>query len=342
MLNTALIGLGRIGWVYHLPEILKHREYHLCAIADVDPSRLTEADEKCDARKYTDYREMLQKERPDVVVIASPTPFHKEQAIQAMREGCSVILDKPMASDLDSAKEIAAAAAEYQQKITVYQPHRFLALATVVKRVLDTGVLGEIFQIRRCASNYVRRNDWQSLKKYGGGMLNNFGSHYIDQLLFFSGEKINKVFCQLNRIATLGDAEDVVKILLQTENGMILDIDINQAAALPPEPLLIYGKYGAAKVQTDASGNESLLVRYYDPTELPACILKDSLTGPDRRIPPETIPWKEETYPILAKDNIDYYQKCAQYFNGQAESPVPLGETLQVMELIDSCRRAAE
>lgn len=128
MLNTALIGLGRIGWVYHLPEILKHREYHLCAIADVDPSRLTEADEKCDARKYTDYREMLQKERPDVVVIASPTPFHKEQAIQAMREGCSVILDKPMASDLDSAKEIAAAAAEYQQKITVYQPHRFWRL----------------------------------------------------------------------------------------------------------------------------------------------------------------------------------------------------------------------
>ncbi len=270
MLKTALIGLGRIGMAYHLPEILKHPEYRLIAVADVDPSRLEEASALSGARGYVDYREMLRKEELDLVVIASPTLFHKEQAVAAMAAGCGVILDKPMAADLSSTREIAAAAETYGRRITVYQPHRFFALSTVVRRVLDSGVLGEVFQMRRCTSNYVRRSDWQALKKYGGGMLNNFGSHYIDQLLYFSGETVKKVFCRLQCVATLGDAEDVVRIVMETEKGAVLDVDINQAAAIYPEPLLIHGKYGAARLEKDSEGKEVLHVRWYDPKELPS------------------------------------------------------------------------
>ena len=111
---------------------------------------------------------------------------------------------------------------------------------------------------------------WQALKKYGGGMLNNFGSHYIDQLLYFSGETVKKVFCRLQCVATLGDAEDVVRIVMETEKGAVLDVDINQAAAIYPEPLLIHGKYGAARLEKDSEGKEVLHVRWYDPRELPS------------------------------------------------------------------------
>lgn len=342
MLKTALIGLGRIGMAYHLPEILKHPEYRLIAVADVDPSRLEEASALSGARGYADYREMLRKEELDLVVIASPTLFHKEQAVAAMAAGCGVILDKPMAADLSSAREIAAAAETYGRRITVYQPHRFFALSTVVRRVLDSGVLGEVFQMRRCASNYVRRSDWQALKKYGGGMLNNFGSHYIDQLLYFSGETVKKVFCRLQCVATLGDAEDVVRIVMETEKGAVLDVDINQAAAIYPEPLLIHGKYGAARLEKDSEGKEVLHVRWYDPRELPSAQLLDSLTGPDRRLPQETFPWKEEFHPILPEDEADYYALCARYFTGVGPAPVPLEETIRVMELISACREAAD
>lgn len=209
----------------------------------------------------------------------------------------------------------------------------------MVRRVLDSGVLGEVFQMRRCASNYVRRSDWQALKKYGGGMLNNFGSHYIDQLLYFSGETVKKVFCRLQCVATLGDAEDVVRIVMETEKGAVLDVDINQAAAIYPEPLLIHGKYGAARLEKDSEGKE---VRWYDPRELPSAQLLDSLTGPDRRLPQETFPWKEEFHPILPEDEADYYALCARYFTGVGPAPVPLEETIRVMELISACREAAD
>jgi len=83
--------------------------------------------------------------------------------------------------------------------------------------------------IKYARSSYIRRNDWQTQKRYGGGMLNNYGAHAIDQLLYITGSKAADISCRLRRIATLGDADDVVKAVIETDNGIILDIDINMA-----------------------------------------------------------------------------------------------------------------
>jgi len=73
-------------------------------------------------------------------------------------------------------------------------------------------------------------------------MLNNYGSHYIDRLLYLSGSTAKRITCHLRTIASLGDADDVVKVLIDTENGIILDIDINMASAQPMPVWHILGK----------------------------------------------------------------------------------------------------
>lgn len=76
-MKTALIGLGRIGWQYHLPQIVKHEGFELAAVVDTNPERLREAEVAYGIRGYADAAEMLVKEAPELVVVASPTVFHR-------------------------------------------------------------------------------------------------------------------------------------------------------------------------------------------------------------------------------------------------------------------------
>ena len=183
-MRTALIGLGRIGWQLHIKEITKHDGLSLCAVVDLNPARLEEARELYGAVGYLNYREMLEKEKPEMVVIASPTIFHEEQAIAALKAGADVLLDKPMTIGMESARRIEAAVKETGRKLVVFQPHRSYVLAVAAKRIISGGKLGKLFEVNRIDYDYIRRNDWQAFKEFGGGMLNNFGAHYIDQLLY--------------------------------------------------------------------------------------------------------------------------------------------------------------
>ncbi len=338
MIKTALSGLGRIGWQFHLPQLLAHEEFTVAAVVDPVESRLEEAKTLCNACGYTDYEEMLRQTKPQLVVIASPTMFHEAQAIAAFQSGADVILDKPMSYDLASAQRIADAAKLYGRKLTVYQPHRFTPEVNVAKQVIERGVLGNLVQIKRCNHNYVRRNDWQAFRKHGGGMLNNYGAHYIDQALYLAGDQVETLLCKLRNVAGMGDAEDMVKVLMKTKGGVVLDVEINQGCAIPAVPLTVYGDCGAMELRADASGKPEMYLRYYLPEELSARIVDEGLAAPDRAYPSEQIPWREEHIPITAAQAGDYYADCANYFAHDQKPPVAVDETLYVMELMAKCR----
>lgn len=72
--------------------------------------------------------------------------------------------------------------------------------------------------------SYYRRHDWQTLRKYGGGQLSNWGSHCLDQLLCLVGEQeITDIFADLRQTVSAGDAEDHVKIVLRLSAGGVAD-----------------------------------------------------------------------------------------------------------------------
>ncbi len=340
MLKTALIGLGRVGWSFHLPQIAAHPGFEAAAVVDISAERLEEARAKYGVRGYTDYREMLAAEHPDLVVVASPTHLHLAHATDALRAGAHVFLDKPMAASLDEARQIAAVSAETGRRLMVYQPHRVTAEANVARCVLDSGILGPIFMIKRANSGYSRRSDWQSLKKFGGGMLNNYGAHFSDQLLYLCRDTAADIQCHRYRVATLGDADDVVKILMRTPGGVTLDLDINQAAALPLPAWTLCGKYGTAVFDQDAAGNPRFFARYFDPAELAPLSVTEDLAAPGRKYNlDQPIPWKEREFPVTPADAGSFYDACYDYFALGKEPLVPLAESLRVMELIDRCHR---
>ena len=188
ILRTAVSGLGRIAWDFHLPQLCAHDGFHPVAVVDPCRERLAEAQARFGVSAlYTDFGPMLEELHPDLVVIASPTVFHAEQAIAAMQAGCDVFCDKPMSVNLTEAEAMLQAARRTGRRLMTYQPHRLNGEAQAVRAILDSGKLGRLYLIERLVKIYSRPNDWQAFYPNGGGMLLNYGAHYIAQFRYLTG-----------------------------------------------------------------------------------------------------------------------------------------------------------
>ena len=338
-LRTAVVGLGRIGWKFHAPEIVKHAGFELAAVVDPLTERLAEAKTLWGVKGYTQYESLLAGEKLDLIVVASPTPFHADQAIAAFGHGVDVFCDKPMAPSLAEADRMIRAAAEAGRKLMVYQPHRAGADIVGLKSILAQGLIGDVFMIKRASAWYARRNDWQAFRKNGGGMLNNYGAHYVDQLLHLAQSPAKRITCALRAVATLGDADDVVKAVIETGSGVVLDLDINMAAAHPIQPWLIFGRRGSIVLDETA---DAWRVRYFQEADLAPVAVQQGLAAEERRYGSgETIPWKEVVLPLSTFKPVDFYEQCYGYFALGQEPFVPVAETREVMRVLDACRRDA-
>ena len=344
VLRTAVVGLGRIGWDFHIPEIILHeKKFSLAAVVDVCQERLEEARNTYGVSCYTDIEQMIRSEKPDLIVIASPTHLHYAHACTAMQLGVDVFLDKPMATDYETACAIARCAKETGRKLMVYQPLRSIAATNQLMHIIDSGKIGKITSIHYTSNDYIQRSDWQAFRKFGGGLLNNYGAHYIDVLTYMVRDKIRRLFCSKDIVASAGDADDVVKILFQTQKGITLDIDISQAAALSGPTWMIFGQYGAIISETLSENMMQFRLRWFDPEKAPKITASEALAAANRSYGDEVcLPWVEEVIPEDDQYAVDFYEKVYEYFAEDKAPYVPIEETLNVMELIKRCHIDAD
>ncbi|NJN83992.1 MAG: Gfo/Idh/MocA family oxidoreductase [Caldilineaceae bacterium] len=174
--------------------------------------------------------------------------------------------------------------------LTIFQQRRYNPDFVQVRKVIDSGVLGRIVQIRLTESKFGRRWDWQTLQKFGGGSLNNTGPHYLDLALQLFGPNEPQVLCHLDRTLTLGDADDHVKVVLRAEGSPTIDIEISSCDAFPRETWQIIGDRGGLSGTT-----RSLTWKWIVPDELPKREL-DTRPTPDRSYNRDEIAWHEASW----------------------------------------------
>jgi len=331
MMKTVLVGLGRIGFQFHLPALLAHPAFSLCAVVDVDPARLAEVS----IPGYTDLETCLSEVKPSLVVIASPTHLHCEQTLLCFEHGADVFLDKPMTPTADQARILQDAAKRMGRKLMVYQPHRVTDEFETAKGILASGVLGRIYHVRRAVHRFRRRADWQAFSSFGGGMLMNYGAHYIDQLLALTKAHITEHFCFTDAVATLGDAEDVVECLFKTEEGILLSVSICEASPIPHTPWEIFGEYGSAVFDPNS---RTFRITRFDPATLPDTRASRDLAAKDRSYHSgEVIEWISEEVPLSPA--VNYYDHCADYFCNNHPPFLPMEESVALIELLDSLKQ---
>lgn len=333
VIRCGICGLGRIGWSFHLPAAENTEGMAAAAVADPLKERVDEAAAVHGVPHcFTDWREMADAGVIDLAVIASPTTFHREQCEYFMSKGIDVFCDKPMALTLEDAQAMADAAQKYGRKLMVFQPHRLTPLTKKAKEIMNSGKLGNIWQIRRNIYSFVRRNDWQSFAAQGGGMLNNYGAHFLDQLLFLGGDrKAEEIRCETERILSGGDAEDVVRVSMRGRSRIYYTLEINMAAAMPVPELLLFGDKGTAFYQ------DGKWYLKYCP-EMAELVMNEGFAAPDRRYPPRETNFVEETAENPAVSTHEWYQYCRDFYNGDAAPLVPLEDTLEIMRILKECR----
>ncbi|MCJ8323400.1 MAG: Gfo/Idh/MocA family oxidoreductase [Rhizobiales bacterium] len=143
--KIALIGAGWWGVEIYVPAMQDNSDIELVAINRRNQDALNKVLEKHKGpRGYTDYREMLEKEDLDAVVITSPHTVHFEQAKAALEAGCHVLIDKPMATSADDARALVKLAAEKGKEILIPYGWNYKEFVTTASKLIADGRIGEV------------------------------------------------------------------------------------------------------------------------------------------------------------------------------------------------------
>jgi predicted dehydrogenase len=190
--KVAVIGAGAIGQD-HVASFKLHPMAQVVAVADVSPERGRETAERFGIPDvFTDYRKLLARTDIDVVSIGLPNYLHAKVALDALRAGKHVMLDKPMATNARDGAKLEAEARKRGLLFMVGQNFRFNADTQTAKQVIGAGELGEIYHAKTSWSRRAgipRIGSWFTQKRFaGGGCTYDIGVHALDRCLFLMDE----------------------------------------------------------------------------------------------------------------------------------------------------------
>jgi predicted dehydrogenase len=232
--KTALVGTGWWG-MNILREAMAAGQSDVVALSDVDENQLSLAAAEVEKlsgaqpRRYKDYREMLPKEKPEIVIVGTPDHWHALVMIAAVEAGAHVYVEKPISHTVREGRAMLNAAREANRVVQVGTHRRISPHNVSGREFIRSGKLGQVGMVR-CFVNYggsgpekpeanaepPKGLDWEmwcgpaplrpfnkkihtrgfrQFLDYANGTLGDWGIHWLDQILWVTGEKYpRKVF----------------------------------------------------------------------------------------------------------------------------------------------------
>jgi len=187
------VGIVGLGWGQLQIESFKRaRDYQVTAVCDVDQTRLNEVASKSKIEKtFVDYRELVAHKDVDLVSVVAPPDVHEPIARAAIDAGKHVLVEKPVALDTSSARELLKAAQAKGLVHAVDFEMRFLPALAYCKELIDEQYIGQLLRVdvtMGLAQPWGVHGNWAADDARGGGILNELGSHFIDALLWWFGD----------------------------------------------------------------------------------------------------------------------------------------------------------
>ncbi len=240
MLNAAVIGVGTMGR-NHARVLASLPHVQLVAVADVNEDAARQAASTYRAHAYTDYREMLEDEPLDLVIIAVPTHLHTTIALDVIKKGVHCLIEKPIARSVEEGEQIVEAARRANVRVTVGHIERFNPAVLELKRRLSTGQLGRIFQImaRRVGPFPPRVSDV--------GVVFDLATHELNIMEYVVGSPIASLYAEIEQ-EIHARHEDLLSGLLRFENGTVGVLDINWLTPKKIRELTLIGERGMFQV----------------------------------------------------------------------------------------------
>jgi predicted dehydrogenase len=188
--RVCVIGTGWAGeWVH--TRGWKAAGIDPVAVADLNVDRARRLSTEYEIpHAYADWREMLERENPDVVSVAVPNAMHEELVVAALEHGAHVICEKPISISVGSAQRMFDTARANRRWLMAAQQYRWEPGAVVVKEAIDRGELGEIYysQVTALRRLWIPGGGVFHRRQFsGGGPMFDIGVHMLDQAIWLLG-----------------------------------------------------------------------------------------------------------------------------------------------------------
>lgn len=271
--KVGICGLGRSAQEFHIPLMKKVGRFRIVAVCDTMPGRRRVADRDYHTIAFSDYKHFLDTDI-DLVVITTPSSSHFRIAKMVLDEGKHCVVEKPIAMTLKEVDYLIRLAHKRRVVLSVFQSRRFDGDFITIKKILDEHLIGEPFTIESRATSYgslknygVREFNpaWRYKKAYGGGILYDFGSHIIDQMLCLVKEQPISVWCDMKSVHWSREVDDYFKLLIRFRGGTTAHLEASQVSRYNLPRWYILGTKGALlsenggypiKIKTQAKGEE--------------------------------------------------------------------------------------
>jgi scyllo-inositol 2-dehydrogenase (NADP+) len=340
-LRVGLIGFGLAGSAFHAPLISAVPELRLASIVTSNPDRERRVAEGFpDARVLPDTDALFAAaDDHDLIVVASPNRFHVPHGLGALEAGLHVVVDKPVAGGAADARRLAAAAAERGLVAAPFHNRRWDGDALTVRRLLDEEMLGDLLRFESRFERWrptVDAGRWRERAdpEEAGGVLFDLGSHLIDQALWLLGPP-TRVYAEIARRRPDALVDDDVFVALEHDRGVVAHLWMSQMSAQGGPRFRLLGSR-AGYVKHGLDGQEAAM-RAGERPDAPGF----GHEPPERwgTLGTEGARERLETKPGRY---LSFYEGMVGAIRDGAPPPVPLGDAIAGLEVIEAARTSAD
>ncbi|HZP91660.1 MAG TPA: Gfo/Idh/MocA family oxidoreductase [Burkholderiales bacterium] len=221
----ALVGCGRISQS-HLNAIAKHSgRAELVGVCDIEEAALKRVAVETKAKPYSRLEALLEDCPADIVVLATPSGLHAQQAILVAESGRHVMTEKPMATRWQDAKEMVAACDAAGVHLFVVKQNRRNPTLQLLKRAIEANRFGRIYMVNvnvfwTRPQEYYDSGKWRGTWEFDGGAFMNQASHYVDLLEWLIGP-VESVQAYIATLARRIQVEDTGVLSLRWRSGAL-------------------------------------------------------------------------------------------------------------------------
>ena len=222
------VRIGLIGAQGHIGEVTGHLkeapDVEFVAVADPDPKATARFARGALAgiRQYTDYRQMLDKEKLEMVAVGGPNGTRAEILLAATERKLHIVSEKPLATDRAALAKIRAGVERQGVRLTMLLPMRFGSTYRALKHAVDSGAVGQVAQIAAQKSYKLgEREEWMKHHASYGGTIPYIAVHMVDLMRFTSGREMMEAVSFQARVGhpEIGEMENTTATIFRLDNN---------------------------------------------------------------------------------------------------------------------------
>lgn len=251
-LGVAVVGYGPFGGMGYMHGLActETEGLRLAAAVDTSPARLDAAKEDFpDLATYDSATGAANDDAVDIAIVATPPVHHAELALELLRAGKHVVVEKPMCLTVAQADELIQVADENDRIISVHQSRRWDRDYLALKRAVTLGLLGDVFNLETFVGSFEHPcRAWHSEDSISGGAVYDWGSHHIDWILQLYGSTPARVLCSAHtRVWNDTTNVDQLSVWMQWADGREATFRQSDIAAIRRPKFYVQGTEGTAQ-----------------------------------------------------------------------------------------------